>query len=205
MNLFVYLWFQFSSVQSLSCIWLFVNPWTAACQASIPIANSQSLLKLMSIELVVPSNHLILCRPLLLQSFPASGSSLMGQLFASSGQSMHNIKLTILTICKRSAQWQHVPSRCCASITPSISLTLFIWQNRSSITFWISSRCFLLLATQSSNQDTWDWARCVYFLEGLAVCIRSLGGRSAWRGSMGGEEGWAGAPVPWPLGDTTRV
>ena len=88
MNLFVYLWFQFSSVQSLSCIWLFVNPWTAACQASIPIANSQSLLKLMSIELVVPSNHLILCRPLLLQSFPASGSLQMSQFLASGGQSI---------------------------------------------------------------------------------------------------------------------
>ena len=57
---------QFSSVQSLSHVWLFVNPWTAACQASLSITNSSSLLKLMSIELVMPSNHLILCRPLLL-------------------------------------------------------------------------------------------------------------------------------------------
>ena len=56
----------FSSVQSLSCVWLFANPWTAACQASLPITNFQSLLKLMSIELVMPSNHLILCCPLLL-------------------------------------------------------------------------------------------------------------------------------------------
>ena len=53
-------------VQSLSCVWLFVTSWTAACQASLSITNSQSLLKLMSIELVVPSNHLILCRYLLL-------------------------------------------------------------------------------------------------------------------------------------------
>ena len=53
-------------VQSLSCVWLFVTSWTAACQASLSITNSQSLLKLMSIELVVPSNHLILCRSLLL-------------------------------------------------------------------------------------------------------------------------------------------
>ena len=56
----------FSSVQLLSCVQLFANPWTAACQASLSITNSQSLLKLMSIELVMPSNHLILCRPLLL-------------------------------------------------------------------------------------------------------------------------------------------
>ena len=58
--------FQFSSVQSLSHVWLFVTPRTAARQASLVITNSQSLLKLMSIELVMPSNHLILCRPLLL-------------------------------------------------------------------------------------------------------------------------------------------
>ena len=56
----------FSSVQSLSCVWLFATPWTAARQASLSITNSQSLLKLMSIELVMPSNHLILCHPLLL-------------------------------------------------------------------------------------------------------------------------------------------
>ena len=53
----------FSSVQSLSRVRLFVTPWTAACQASLSITNSQSLLKLMSIELVMPSNHLILCHP----------------------------------------------------------------------------------------------------------------------------------------------
>ena len=57
---------QFSSVQSLSHIRLFVTPWTAACQASLSITNSQSLLKLMSIKLVMISNHLILCCPLLL-------------------------------------------------------------------------------------------------------------------------------------------
>ena len=53
-------------VQSLSCIQLFVTPWTAACQASLSITNSRSSLKLMSIESVIPSNHLILCCPLLL-------------------------------------------------------------------------------------------------------------------------------------------
>ena len=55
-----------SSVQSLSRVQLFVTPWTAARQASLSITNSWSLLKLMSIELVMPSNHLILCHPLLL-------------------------------------------------------------------------------------------------------------------------------------------
>ena len=58
--------YELSSVQSLSRVQLFVTPWTAACQASLCITNSQSLLKLMSIELVMPSNHLILCHPLFL-------------------------------------------------------------------------------------------------------------------------------------------
>ena len=60
---------QFSSVQSLSCVRLFVTPWTTACQASLSITNSWSLLKLISIELVMPCNPLILCHPLL---FPPS-------------------------------------------------------------------------------------------------------------------------------------
>ena len=57
---------QFNSVQSLSCVWLFATPWIAAHQASLSITNSRSSLKLTSIESVMPSNHLILCRPLLL-------------------------------------------------------------------------------------------------------------------------------------------
>ena len=64
---------QFSSVQALSRVQLFVTPWTAACQASLTITNSWSLPKLMSIESVMPSNHLILCHPLLLlPSIPPS-------------------------------------------------------------------------------------------------------------------------------------
>ena len=64
--------FILSSVQSLSCVQLFATPWTAACQGSLSI-NSQSLLKLMSIESVMPSNHLTFCHPLLLLSliFPS--------------------------------------------------------------------------------------------------------------------------------------
>ena len=64
---------QFSSVQSLSHVQLFVTPWTAACQASLSITNSWSLLKLMSIELVIQYNHIILCCPLHLLSsiFPS--------------------------------------------------------------------------------------------------------------------------------------
>jgi len=72
-NTFLSLNISVSSVQSLSRVWLFATPWIAACQATLSITNSQSLLKLMSIESVMPSNHLILCRPLLLLSsiFPS--------------------------------------------------------------------------------------------------------------------------------------
>ena len=55
-----------SSVQSLNCVRLFATPWTAACQASLSITNSWSLLRLMSIKSVIPSSHLILCHPLFL-------------------------------------------------------------------------------------------------------------------------------------------
>ena len=80
---------QFSSVQSLSRVRLFATPWIAACLASLSITNSRSSPKLMSIELVMPSSHLIHCRPLLLlpQSLPASESFPMSQLFAWGGQS----------------------------------------------------------------------------------------------------------------------
>ena len=61
---FIWWWHQFSSVQSLSCVWLFATPWTAACQASLSISNSQGLFKLMSIESVMLSNHLIFCHHL---------------------------------------------------------------------------------------------------------------------------------------------
>ena len=80
----------FSSVQLLSQVRLFATPWTAACQASLFITSSWSLLKLMSIESVMPSNHLILCCPfpLLPSIFSALGSFPMNQFFASGGQSI---------------------------------------------------------------------------------------------------------------------
>ena len=81
----------FSSVQSLSHVWLFVTPWTAARQASLSITNSWSLLKLMSIESAMPSNHLILSCPLLFlpSIFPSSKFfSPMSQFFVSGSQSV---------------------------------------------------------------------------------------------------------------------
>ena len=78
------------SVQSLGLVQLFATPWTAAQQVSLTITNSWSLLRLMSIKLVMPSNHLILFIPFFscLQSFPASESFLRRQVFASAGQSI---------------------------------------------------------------------------------------------------------------------
>ena len=73
-------------VQSLSRVWLFAIPWTAACQASLSFTRSWSLFKLMSIESVMPSNHLTVFS--CLQSFPVSGSFPMNHLFTSGGQSI---------------------------------------------------------------------------------------------------------------------
>ena len=80
---------QFSSVQSLSCVQLLATPWTAARQASLSITNSWSLLKLLSIESVMPSSHSSSVFPFYgVQSFPASGSFQMSRLFTSGDQSI---------------------------------------------------------------------------------------------------------------------
>ena len=79
---------QLRSVQSLSCVQLFVTPWIVAHQAFLSITNSWNLRKFMSIKSVMPSNHLIFCHPLLLclQPFPTSESFPVSQFFASGGQ-----------------------------------------------------------------------------------------------------------------------
>ena len=79
---------QFSSVQLLSHVRLFATPWTAARQASLSISNSQSSLRLRSIKSVMPSSHLILCRPLLLPPSIFPSFFPMSQFFASGGQSI---------------------------------------------------------------------------------------------------------------------
>ena len=88
---------QFSSIQSLSCVQLFVTPWTAIRQASLSITNSWSFLKLMFIKLVMPSNHLILCHPLLFlhQYFPVSGSFLVSQFFPSGGHGLSFLNVAL--------------------------------------------------------------------------------------------------------------
>ena len=88
---------QFRSVQSLSYVQLFATPRTEACQASLSITNSQSLLKLMSIESVLPTtiSFSVISFSFRLQSFPASGSFPISQLFASVGQSIGSFSFSI--------------------------------------------------------------------------------------------------------------
>ena len=81
-----FIYMTFSSVQPLIHVRFFVTPWTVARQASLSITNSQSLLKLMFIELVMPSNHLILCRPLLLPP------SIFPSIRVFSSESVHRIR-----------------------------------------------------------------------------------------------------------------
>ena len=89
-NSLYYLQSVSQSVQLLSHVRLFATPWTAACQASLSITSFWSLLKFMSIESVMPSNHLVLCRPLFphVQFFAASRSLPVSQFFASGGQTI---------------------------------------------------------------------------------------------------------------------
>ena len=114
-------WFtyQFSSVQLLSHVQLFVTPWTAACQASLSIIHSRSLLRLMSITLVMSSNHFILCRPLLLlpSIFPKIRVFSRSQFFASDGQSIGVsasapvLPMNIQEISFRMADWISLQSK----------------------------------------------------------------------------------------------
>ena len=97
---------QFSSVKSLSHVQIFATPWIAAHQASLSITNSRSLLKLMSIESVMPSSHLILCHPLFLLPPipPKSGFFPVSQHFAWSGQSI-GVSALASVLPKKSQGW----------------------------------------------------------------------------------------------------
>ena len=97
---------RFSSVQSLSRVWLFSTPWIAARQASLSITNSWSSSRLTSIQSVMPSSHLILCRPFSScpQSLPASESFPMSQLFARGGQST-GVSALASVLPKKSQGW----------------------------------------------------------------------------------------------------
>ena len=98
---------QFSSVKSLNRVWLFATPWIAACQASLSITNSRSSLRLTSIKSVMPSSHLILCRPLLLLPLiPLSIRVFLSQLFTWGGQST-GVSALASFLPKNTQDWSH--------------------------------------------------------------------------------------------------
>ena len=131
-------------VQSLCCVWLFATPWTAACQAPLSSTISQSFLKLISIESMMPSNHLILCCPLSScpESFPSSGSFQLSQLFASGGQSIGAsasssvlpmntqgwFALGLVVIASTPLNWQNMEI-CVYTIKSCAFLLIFLWPN----------------------------------------------------------------------------
>ena len=112
-----------SSVQSLSCVWIFGTPWTAARQASLSITHSQSLLKLLFIESVMPSISSSVVPFSCLQPFPASASFLRSQFFASGGQSIGVIGLILEEL-----NLPNLDSCSCAGDKPtSYTLSLLPW------------------------------------------------------------------------------
>ena len=156
---FIYYAFPFHStfccLVTQSCPTL-CNPWTAACQASLIFIISQSLLKLMSVKSFMPSNHLILCRPLLPSSFPASGTVPVSWLFSSGGQSIRAsvsasvlvmiiqgwfpLGLTDLISCNLLQSQESSPKQQFKSISssvlnflygPTLTSTHYYWKNHS--------------------------------------------------------------------------
>ena len=130
-----------------------VTPWNAARQASLSITNSQSLLRLMSIELVMPSNHLIFCRPFssCLQSFPASGSFPMSPFFTSGGKNRVSASASVLQMNIQDrfplvwTGWVSLKSKGLSSIFPNTTV-----QSINSSLF-----SFLYGPTLTSTHDYW--------------------------------------------------
>ena len=166
----VYLWFFpiFDSVRSLSCVPLFVTPWTAACQASLSITNTWSLLKLMSVELVMLSNHLILCPPSPL-SFNLSQPQGLFQWVSSSHQVA---KVLELQLQHQSFQWifrTDFHEDCLVSSPGSprdsqeSSSTPQFRRVISSVLSFLFTRCQLYPLPQRWQPNVpWDIAKCPY-------------------------------------------
>ena len=147
-----------SSLQLLSHVRLFVTPWIAARQASLSITNSWTLLKLMSIELVMPSNHLILCRPLLHPApiFPSIRSFLMSQFFTSGGQSIGvsasasggqsiGVSASVSVLPMNIQDWFPLGWTGCISLLSKGLSRVF----SNQINFWIDSKASIVLCSAS--------------------------------------------------------
>ena len=141
----------FSSVQLLSHVWIFVTPWTTACQASLSITNSRSPPKPTSIELVMPSNHLILCCSLLLlpSIFPSIRSFQKSQLFASGGQSIR-VSVSISVLPMNTQDWS--PLQWTGWIFLLFKGLLRVLSNKSINS---SALSFLYSPTLTSIHDHW--------------------------------------------------
>ena len=152
----------FVVAQSLSHVWLFATPWTAARQASLSLI-SWSLLKLMSIESVMPFDHLILCPLLLLPSiFPASGSFLISQLFASGDQSI-GTSASASVLLRNIQGWFSLGLTALTSLLSKGLLRVF-----SSTTVWrhqfFGAQSFLLSMESQGVEHNWasfptEWER----------------------------------------------
>ena len=143
--------FPFSSVQRVR---LFATPWTAAHQASMSINNSQSLLRLMSIESVMPSNHLILCHPLLLPpSIVAQGSFPISQFFASGGVSI-GVSASASVISMNIQDWSSLGWTGWISLRPRDSQESSPTPHFKSINS--SALIFLFSPTLTSIRDYWE-------------------------------------------------
>ena len=148
---------QFSSAQSLSRVWLFATPWIAAHQASLSITNSRSSLKLMSIGPVMPSSHLILCRPLLLlpQSLPASEPFPVSELFTWSGQSI-GVSALASVLSKNTQDWSPLEWTGWISLQSFVDKVMSLLLNKLSrlvITFLPRSKHLLISWLQSPSTD----------------------------------------------------
>ena len=134
----------FNSFQSLSLLWLFVNPWTAAHQASLSISNTLRLLKLMSIQLVMPPNHFILCLPLLVPSiFLASGSCPMSQFFTSGGQSI-GISTSASVLPMNIQEWLPLELTCLISLQSMGALKSLLQLHSSKVSVLRCSAIFMV-------------------------------------------------------------
>ena len=145
---------SFSSVQLLSHVRLFATPWIPARQASLSITNSWSSLKLMSIESVMPSSHLILCHPLLLlpPTLPASESFPISQLFAWGGQSIGvSPSASVLPMNTQDSS----PLGWTSWISLQSNRLSRVFSNTTVQTHYSSALCFLYSPTLTSIRDHW--------------------------------------------------
>ena len=142
------------SIQLLIHVQLFPTPWTATRQASLSITNSRSLLKLMSIESVMPFSHLIFCRPLLLcpQSLPASGSFPVSRFFLSGGQSI-GVSVSASVLPEKIQDWFLLRLTVWISCSPRDSQESSPTPQFKSINS--SALCLLHSPTLTSRHDHW--------------------------------------------------